>query len=120
MTKHIKRDQPKNYQHKELAAGRWLELSFIEQMANIGGEVERALNWRAKNNFDYSQKAVERAFELIDLTLDNLKTTTQFKEITRLREALVDYFMGTNQFLSTEESWRKYFSHFTYAARKHL
>ena len=30
-------------QHKELAAGRWKKLSFCEQMANIGSEVERAL-----------------------------------------------------------------------------
>ena len=43
--------------HKELAAGRWNEMPFLEQMANIGSEVERALNWRAKKNAAYSQKA---------------------------------------------------------------
>ena len=59
-----------SYQHKDLAAGRWGQLSFIEQMANIGSEVERALNWRIKKNTDYAQKAFERALELIDLTLD--------------------------------------------------
>ncbi len=37
-----------SYQHKDLAAGRWSQLSLIEQMANIGSEVERALNWRIK------------------------------------------------------------------------
>ena len=31
-----------SYQHKGLAAGRWSQLSFIEKMANIGSEVERA------------------------------------------------------------------------------
>jgi hypothetical protein len=39
-----------SYQHKDLAAGRWKRLSFVEQMANIGSEVERALRWRAKKN----------------------------------------------------------------------
>jgi hypothetical protein len=34
-----------NFIHKELAAGRWLEFSFMEQMANIGSEVERAIKW---------------------------------------------------------------------------
>jgi hypothetical protein len=58
-----------SYQHKNLAAGRWHQLSFLEQMANIGSEVERALNWRRKNNPTYSQRAFERALELIDLTL---------------------------------------------------
>jgi hypothetical protein len=31
-------------QHRELAAGRWFQLSLIEQPANTGSEVERALN----------------------------------------------------------------------------
>ena len=107
-----------NYQHKGLAAGRWNQLSFLDQMANIGSEVERALNWRAKNNADYAQKAFERALELIDLTLDNTRNTAYFKEIARVREAIVDYFFGANQFMSTESSWRKYFLPFTYAARR--
>ncbi len=107
-----------NYQHKDLAAGRWGKLSFLEQMANIGSEVGRALNWRTKKNADYSQKAFERTLELIDLTLENNVNFAHLKEITRMREAIVDYFLGANQFMSTDVSWKKYFSHFTYAARK--
>ena len=106
------------FQHKDLAAGRWNELSFIEQMANIGSEVERALNWRVKNNEDYSRKASERALELMDLTLDSAKGQPRLKELARTREALVDFFGGTNEYKSTDESWRKYFSCFTYAARR--
>lgn len=107
-----------SHQHKSLAAGRWKELTLLERMANIGSEVERALTWRAKNNIDYSRKAFERALELVDLTLEYPQNPTHLKEIARLREALVDYFCGTNEFRSTESSWRKYFSHFTYAARR--
>jgi hypothetical protein len=106
------------YQHRELAAGRWCQLSFVEQMAHIGGEVERSLNWRAKNNADYCQRAFERALELIDLTLEDTKNVSRLKELTRLREALADFFMGSNEFSSTDASWRKYFSFFAYAARK--
>ena len=106
------------YQHKELAAGRWNKLSFIEQMANIGSEIERALKWRAKQNATYSQKAFERALELMDLTLDNSQGFSRLKELARLREAIVDYFSGTNEFVSTETSWQKYFASFTYAARR--
>ena len=107
-----------SYQHKELAAGRWKGLSLVEQMANIGSEVERALNWQAKKNSGYTQKAFERAIELIDLSLDDPGSFARFKEFARVREAIVDYFFGVNQFKSTESSWRDYFSHFTYAARK--
>ena len=107
-----------NPQHKELAAGRWNALPFVEQMANIGSEVERALNWQAKHNLDYSQKAYERALELVDLTLDCALSFTRLKELARVREAIVDYFSGSNQFVSTESSWKKYFSCFTYATRR--
>lgn len=107
-----------NYQHKSLAAGRWQQMPFLEQMANIGSEVERALNWQAKKNPVYCRRAFERALELIDLTLAEVKGFPRLKELTRLREAVVDYFFGTNQFVSTPESWKKYFLTFTYAARK--
>ncbi len=106
------------YQHRTLAAGGWRRLSFLEQMANIGSEVERALNWQRRNNPDYSRRSFERALELIDLTLSNPGSLARFKEIARMREAIVDYFFGPNQFMSTEASWRNYFSHFTYAARR--
>ena len=106
------------YQHKDLAAGRWKELPFLEQMANIGSEVEHALGWRAENNAEYSLKAFERALELIDLTMEHPERRSRLKEIARMREALVDYFCGANEFQSTEISWRKYFSHFTYAVRR--
>jgi hypothetical protein len=107
-----------NCQHKELASGRWEKLTFLEQMANIGSEVERALNWQKKNNTDYSQKASERALELISLTIRNVKSYARLKEMTRMKEAIADYFFGSNQFMSTEKSWRSYFSHFTYAAAR--
>lgn len=106
------------YQHKELAAGRWRQMPFAEQMANIGSEIERTLNWRAKNNSDYARRAFERALELMDLTLENAQGFARLKELARTREAMVDYFDGTNRYGSTETSWRRYFLPFTYAARR--
>ena len=105
-------------QHKSLAAGRWSELPFLEQMAHVGGEVERALNWRAKKNTSYCLQAAERALELMDLLLDAVKDGPRLKELARAREVLVDHFFGTNQYLFTAESLRKYFLCFSYAARR--
>jgi hypothetical protein len=104
-------------QYKDLALGRWKRLSFLEQMANIGSEVERALNWQAKDNIAYSRKAFERALELLDLTLDSTIGYARLKELARVREVLADYFVGSNQFNSTEASWRKYFLAFAYFVR---
>jgi hypothetical protein len=36
--------------------------------------------------------------------------------LTRLREALADHFVFDNLYGSTDESWRRYFHAFTYAA----
>ena len=108
------------YQHEELAAGRWGRLSLAEQMANIGSEVERALSWKRKNHPDYSLRAAERALELSDLSLTSGGKFSRLKEIARLREILADYFYGSNQYGSTENSLQKYFIPFTYAARRNI
>ena len=106
-----------NLQHKELAQGRWAKMSFCEQMANIGSEVSRALNWQKKGNQDLSRKALYRALELIDLTKPCLKKYSRLKEICRVREALVDFFYGVNQFVSSELLWRRYFDYFLIRSR---
>lgn len=106
-----------NYQHKHLASGAWKKLRLVEQFAHVGSEVERAINWREKGNREYSQMAFERALELLDLTLNSVKSSVTLKEVARLREALVDSFAGENQYGSSDLLWRHYFNAFTYAAR---
>lgn len=106
-----------NFQHKTLSEGKWLSLSLIEQLANIGSEVIRAINWKRKNNKEYSILAFERALELIDLTIADKKNLHRLKEVTRTREFLVDYFAGENIYNSSDESFQKYFYAFNYAAR---
>ncbi len=104
--------------HKNLADGRWAQMTLCEQMANIGSEISRALNWKNKNRYEISIKAVNRALELLDLSMASKHPLHRLKEIARIREAVVDYFYGENQFGSSEKLWRKYFDHFAYAARK--
>ena len=106
-----------SFQHLGLASGGWQKLSFFDQMANIGSEVERAISWRHKDNDLYGRKAAERALELLFLTIDDLKNRNRLKELTRLYEALVDYLFGQNQYSSSDLLWRKYFYAFNYAAR---
>ena len=106
------------YQHQALAAGRCSHLPLVEQMANVGSEVERALNWRAKHKADYAVHAYERALELLDLTLMSVRGSARVREIARVREGMVDYFAGTNLYGSTDAAWRSYFLPFTVAARK--
>ena len=107
-----------NFQHKELSQGKWQKLSFFEQMANIGSEVERAIKWKKKKDKEYSRMAFERALELIDLTMADTKNRKRLREISRIRECLADYFVGENQYLSSEKSWKNYFYGFAFAAKQ--
>jgi hypothetical protein len=108
------------YQHSELAAGRWAEMSFCQQMANVGSEVERALNWQEKNNLEYSKKALYRALELLDLTINSVSKTSYLKELTRIRECLLDFFVGENSYKQNKISIKKFFYYFGLSARKEL
>ncbi|MFH0969154.1 MAG: hypothetical protein V1804_01465 [Patescibacteria group bacterium] len=106
-----------NYQHQQLASGRWAEMPFFEQMANIGSEVERAMKWKGKGNQEYSHMAFNRALELLDLAISDIKNKNRLKELTRLRETLADYFEFKNEYNSTDKSWSNYFYSFNYASR---
>lgn len=105
------------YRHQKLAAGGWEKLSFMEQMAHIGSEIERAIAWRNKGHDSYSRQAAERGLELLSLTIDDRQNQKRLKELARLYEVLVDYFLGQNQYCSSDTSWQKYFYGFNYASR---
>ncbi len=108
--------------HKHLSEGRWFKLSFLEQMANIGSEVIRAINWKNKKDKELTIKAVERALELLWLTIEDPKNRQfpKLKELTRIYECLVDYFYFNNEYNFSDEFWQKYFYAFNYAARAKL
>ncbi len=87
---------------------RWREKSFSQQMANIGSEVYRTGTWLAKGNAQYSQKAFERALELIDLTLNSGLRSSALKELTRAREVFCGLFTQNEDFTTLN----KYFHYF--------
>ena len=97
---------------------RWQSFSLSEQMANIGAEVGRTINWRKKGNKKMSTNALYRGLELLDFTTNDKKNRNSLKEILRVREALVDFFLGYNIYKSSNLIWEKYFYFFNAAARK--
>jgi hypothetical protein len=97
---------------------RWGDFPLVEQMANVGAEVGRTINWKKKENDEMSTNALYRALELIDLTVKDKKNTNSLKEILRVRETLVDFFAGDNIYKSSNEHWEKYFFYFNIAARR--
>lgn len=107
-----------NRQHKSLTEKRWSELTLAGQVANIGSEVHRAINWKRKGNAEYSRMVFYRALELIDLTAAvHRDSYPKLREILGVREMLVDFLDGDNRYNSNEQQWEKYFHSFACLAR---
>jgi hypothetical protein len=106
--------------HRDLAAGRWWELSLTEQLGHVGSEISRAVRWRSRNP-DLARGAWHRALELLDLTLADprqRRSPGRLREIARAREVVADFFAGPNQYGSTGPSLQKYFDAYAVAARR--
>jgi hypothetical protein len=104
--------------HRNLTLSHWQKFSLVEQLANIGAEVGRALSWQKKGDKEKGQRAIERGLELFDLTISDQRWQHRLKEIARAREVVCDYFFGDNQYQSSPESLDKYFLSFAMAARR--
>jgi hypothetical protein len=104
-------------QHKDLAAGRWFELTLVEQLGNVGSEINRALMMKEKDNTRFTG-ACDRALELMDLILaDRRWKGLRLQELARAREMICDAILGGREYGTTFESLDKYFFAFAYAVR---
>ena len=79
-------------QHTTLENGRWAELTFPQQMANIGSETSRVLKALEAGKNNRAEGAFVRAQELIDLTIKYgragtpLQRSALWEELCRFRE----------------------------------
>jgi hypothetical protein len=105
-----------NTSYTGLTDSRWRAFSLVEQLANVGSEVERAMKWSQAGRSDRCEAALFRGLELLDLTLGDPGHRGRLKELTRLREVLLDYFLGPNEFGSSDLAWHQYFHAFGVAA----
>lgn len=103
-------------QHKNLAAGGWQKLSLMEQMGNIGSEISRALHWQNRDEKLY-KNAINRALELLDLTISDPRWRNRLKEIVRAREVFCDAIYGGKEYKTSLKDLDRYFFHFALAAR---
>ena len=106
------------FQHKDLAAGRWAQMSLAEQMLNIGSEVSRANRWKAKGNEEQCHRAADRALELVSLTIDANKNRAGLKELCRLYEVMADFYYSNNLYQTDANSMQHYFDAFYFASQR--
>lgn len=107
--------------HASLAAGRWAELSVVEQLANVGSEVERAIRANDAGRIDRRDHALARALELFDLTASDPRWRgPRRREILRLRECFCDVLLSEHPDPADATFLQKYFLQLATAARRAL
>lgn len=105
--------------HQSLAAGRWQTLTLMEQLGNVGSEVERALRAHAQTRADRFEHALGRALELFDLTASDPRWVLhQRREVHRAREQVCRVFYDETAEPDLADYLRKYFLQFAVAARR--
>lgn len=103
--------------YKDLTPDRWFKFSTSEQLANVGCDIARAIRYR-KEDLELGLTFFQASLELLDLTITDprLKGRGALKELLRVREAWIDYFIYNNDYKTDEKFWNDYFLDFNYMA----
>jgi hypothetical protein len=105
--------------HSSLAGGRWHTFTLVEQLGNVGSEVERALRARDQGRPDRLEAALDRALELFDLTATDPRwNLARRREILRAREQFCRVFFDAGAESDLADYLRQYFLQFAVAARR--
>jgi hypothetical protein len=98
---------------------RWAQLTFNEQMGNIGAEVGRAIIAHRNGNPVRETRAIDRAIDLFSATVEvtvGTKYAYRLKEVLRARDEFLRlFFDGT--FDTDADKIERYFMYFAFAAR---
>ena len=88
-------------QHCSLENGRWAELTFPQQMANIGSETSRVYNALCAGKEARAQSSFARFQELIDLTIRYGRRdaplsarSAMWEELCRFRELFCEAYLS--------------------------
>lgn len=101
------------YIHGEDARKDWQTRSITYQMGNIGSEVSRSLKWTTKGNEARANKAIDRALELFDFTIEaNVKNSARLTEILKARDEFCNYFFDNNSYHTDPTKMQKYYDGF--------
>jgi hypothetical protein len=101
------------------ATQRWLTLTLVDQLANVGSEVERAIRARHAGRETRFDNALARALELFDLTAaDDRWRGPRRREILRAREEFCRLFFSDDVPPGSAAGLQRYFLAFAAAARR--
>lgn len=91
---------------------KWFAMPVSMQISNVGSEVARAI--RYKNNGD-QQKSINfcnKAIEFLSVIEKDPKNEHRKGEFDFCIEELQDYFLGSNEYHTTDEKLKRYYDAF--------
>lgn len=90
----------------------WFEMPVTMQISNIGSEVNRAIRWKNKGNAERTINFCNKAIEFWNIVISDPKNVHRKGEFEFCVEELKDYFLGSNQYGTTDEMILKYYDAF--------
>jgi len=91
---------------------RWFNMPIAVQLANVGGEVDRAIRWKNKNDSQKADNFCNKAIDFLELSIRDPKNKGRVDELTCAVDELRDYFLGDNSFGTTDEVLIRYYDAF--------
>jgi hypothetical protein len=76
---------------------KWQKFSKEDQILNIAAELSRAKFWLERKDEFQVLNCLNRAFELMDLTINASRHQRILKELLRLREVLSQFYIDKNK-----------------------
>lgn len=97
----------------------WQRFSIVEQLANVGSEVERAIRSHESGAQARFENALSRALDLFDQTATDPRwSLPRRREVLRAREEFCRLFFDPSVPGDAASSLRRYFLAFATAARR--
>ena len=92
----------------------WFAMPVGTQISNVGSEVHRALNWRKSGNKQREAAFCKKAIEFLNIMKSDPKNKHRLGELDACIEELQDFFLGNNDYQTTEETLIRYYDAFLY------
>jgi hypothetical protein len=80
--------------HPGMTVEKWGAKPYSYQLLNIASELSRARSWIKERETDHLRRSLERALELIDLTVSSNQGAKPLRDLLRLREEFAGYYLG--------------------------
>lgn len=95
-----------NKYHPNLTLTKWRSIPKSTQILNIASEFSRAKNWLKKKDDQEVKNCLNRALELMDLSVEDKKWRASLKELLRFRELLAEFYIQKDK---DEDYFKKLF-----------